>query len=78
MRRHQKAALAEERRVRGQCVFPKRLFSQASAEEQLRVRIDDKLSRLLNQGPKAIVEDTELDLIGYLILLRVAKKLHVT
>jgi len=57
--------------------FPKRIFSRSDAEEQLRVRIDDKLSRLMNQDPKLIPEDTEQDLIGYLILLRVARKLQV-
>lgn len=57
--------------------FPKRIFSRASAEEQLRVRIDDKISRLMNQDPKSIPEDTEQDLIGYLILLRVARTLGV-
>jgi hypothetical protein len=52
---------------------PLRVFSKASPEEQIRVRIDDKLKRLQNQTP-GDAEDTELDLIGYLILLRIAKK----
>jgi hypothetical protein len=52
---------------------PLRVFSKASPEEQIRVRIDDKLKRLQNQMPED-AEDTELDLIGYLILLRIAKK----
>lgn len=50
---------------------PLRLFSRADAAEQLRVRIDDKLSRM-SRGQDA-GEDTELDLIGYLILLRMVK-----
>jgi hypothetical protein len=52
---------------------PLRVFSQASPEEQIRVRIDDKLKRLQNQTPWD-AEDTELDLIGYLILLRISRK----
>jgi len=48
---------------------PVRVFSKADAAEQLRVRIDDKLSRL-SRG-KSAGEDTVLDLIGYLILLRI-------
>jgi hypothetical protein len=52
---------------------PVRIFSKSSPEEQIRVRIDDKLKRLQNQMP-GDAEDTELDLIGYLILLRIAKK----
>ncbi len=52
------------------------VFSQASAEEQLNVRIDDKLKRIQNQTQghdPSILEDTELDLIGYLILKRVLR-----
>ena len=56
-------------------VNPIRIFSSADSVEQIKVRIDDKLSRLSNKGPKSIVEDTTSDLIGYLILLRVAEKL---
>lgn len=56
-------------------INPIRIFSSADNVEQIKVRIDDKLSRLSNKGPKSIVEDTTSDLIGYLILLRVAEKL---
>lgn len=56
---------------------PLRLFSTAPTNEQIRVRIDDKLSRLRNQREKVIVEDTVADLIGYLILLRVAERMAV-
>ena len=49
---------------------PLRMFSKSDTVEQLNVRIDDKLSRLM-RGDEA-GEDTELDLIGYLILKRVA------
>lgn len=49
---------------------PVRVFSSADACEQLRVRIDDKLSRI--QHGKAMGEDTLTDLIGYLILLKIA------
>lgn len=53
-------------------VNPMRIFSSCDSIEQLNVRIDDKLSRINNKQDKQIVEDTELDLIGYLILKRVA------
>lgn len=52
---------------------PVRIFSKASVEEQILVRIDDKLSRLV-RGENA-GEDVVQDLIGYLVLLRVARKL---
>lgn len=48
---------------------PVRIFSKASPIEQINIRIDDKLSRLL-RGHEYPGDDTELDLIGYLILKR--------
>ena len=51
---------------------PIRIFSKQSAEEQLLVRIDDKLNRM-QKGSKFGTEDTILDLVGYLILLRVLR-----
>lgn len=54
---------------------PKRIFSQSSSIEQIMVRIDDKLSRIATTralgGPD---EDTLSDLIGYLVLLKVAAR----
>lgn len=52
---------------------PVRIFSKASTVEQILVRLDDKLSRLARG--RAAGEDVELDLLGYLILLRVARKM---
>ncbi len=49
---------------------PVRIFSKADTVEQLKVRIDDKLSRLMRG--EAAGEDTVRDLIGYLVLLRLA------
>jgi len=51
---------------------PVRIFSKADAVEQLRVRIDDKLSRLARG--QAAGEDVTLDLIGYLVLLHEAER----
>lgn len=52
---------------------PVRVFSSATTVEQLLVRIDDKLSRM-QRGFEHGSDDTTLDLIGYLILLRIAYK----
>jgi hypothetical protein len=49
-----------------------RVFSRAPVVEQLLVRIDDKLSRLA-RGSGAETEDVEGDLLGYLVILRVAR-----
>jgi hypothetical protein len=51
---------------------PVRVFSKAETTEQIKVRIDDKLSRL-SRG-QAAGEDVVQDLLGYLILLRIAEK----
>lgn len=53
---------------------PARIFSRSDPVEQIRVRIDDKLSRIRTSGESLSDEDTAKDLAGYLILLFVAKK----
>jgi hypothetical protein len=54
---------------------PMGIFAKGSAEELIRVRIDDKLNRLL-QGDDSIEsdEDVVLDLIGYLVLLLISMR----
>lgn len=54
---------------------PVRIFSKANPIEQINVRIDDKLSRILNDCEKTIKEDTVFDFIGYLILKMIAEKI---
>lgn len=51
---------------------PMRFFSHADQEEQIKVRIDDKLNRLV-QGNDSLESDDDIikDLIGYLTLLLV-------
>lgn len=55
---------------------PIRVFSRADSIEQIKVRIDDKLSRIANRKNDED-EDPELDLIGYLILLRIKKSQEI-
>jgi hypothetical protein len=52
---------------------PVRIFSKSDAVEQIYVRIDDKLSRV-KRGHEYPGDDTIKDLVGYLILLLVAKE----
>ena len=54
---------------------PCRIFSKANAVEQILVRIDDKINRI-QQGAGLLGEDEDViqDLIGYLILLKIAFK----
>lgn len=69
-----KNMLMEKNRKYGNSALePVRVFSKASPTEQILVRLDDKLSRLRSaQGDED--EDVIADLIGYLILLRVARR----
>lgn len=52
---------------------PVRIFSRAKPVESLLVRIDDKLSRLA-RGSEYPGDDTIDDLIGYLVLLKIAQR----
>ena len=66
--------LVEKNRKYGNSALnPRRIFSKASAVEQIKVRLDDKISRLANQQ---IDEDEDIitDLMGYLVLLRIAQR----
>lgn len=64
--------LVEKNRAYGDSALnPVRIFSQADRIEQMKVRIDDKLSRLARG--EAAGEDVIQDLLGYLVLLEIAK-----
>jgi hypothetical protein len=51
---------------------PIRVFSKVDTVEQLNVRIDDKLSRIMRGSESG--EDVDLDLIGYLVIRRIAQQ----
>ena len=63
--------LEKNRKYGDSALNPVRIFSKASVLEQLKVRMDDKLSRLRNAQDDED-EDPTTDLIGYLILYKVA------
>jgi hypothetical protein len=68
------AMLVEKNRKYGNSALnPVRVFSKADPVEQIRVRLDDKLSRLRSAQTDED-EDPEFDLMGYLVLLRIAKR----
>ena len=62
----------KNRKYGNSALKPCRVFSKASTVEQLLVRIDDKLNRIM-QGAGLLAEDEDVvnDLIGYLILLKI-------
>ena len=55
-------------------IDPIRIFSNANPDEQIKIRIDDKLSRI-SRGSEFYGDNDVDDLIGYLILLKVSKVL---
>lgn len=68
-----KEVLIDKNRKYGDAALnPYGIFSKAPAEEAIRIRIDDKLKRLHNRQDDDN-EDAELDTLGYLILLMIAK-----
>jgi len=65
--------ISKNKKYGNSALNPVRVFSKANTTEQLLVRIDDKLSRLRTQS---ITEDEDVleDLLGYLVLLKIALK----
>lgn len=65
--------LAKNKAYGDSALEPIRIFSKADGQEQLKVRIDDKLNRLI-QGDNTIESDRDviMDLVGYLVLLLIA------
>jgi hypothetical protein len=66
--------LAKNQAYGNSALEPLRVFSKAPTDEQIRVRLDDKLSRLARG--QAAGEDVEFDLLGYLVLLRVLRRMQ--
>ena len=64
--------LEKNKRYGDSALNPVRIFSKADTLDQIEVRMDDKLSRIRTMDPSD-TEDAFLDLIGYLVLHRVAK-----
>jgi hypothetical protein len=64
--------LEKNRRYGDSALHPKRIFSKAPIDEQIRIRLDDKLSRIENS--KELRKNDICDTIGYLVLFAVSKK----
>jgi hypothetical protein len=64
----------KNRKYGNSALDPVRIFSKCDTLEQINVRIDDKLSRILS-GQDDDTEEPEFDLAGYLILKRVKRRL---
>ena len=66
--------IEKNRKYGNSAICPKRIFSTADAEEQIKVRLDDKISRIANHQDDDN-EDPILDSVGYMILLLVLRNL---
>ena len=72
-----KALLIEKNEKYGDSALtPLGIFSKLNSAEAIKARIDDKLSRIANVGLNDATEDTLDDLIGYLLLLKIANGEH--
>lgn len=63
--------LEKNRRYGNSALEPRRVFSRADPVEGIRVRLDDKLSRIANAAE--LRRNDIADMIGYLALLCVAE-----
>ena len=63
--------LEKNRKYGDSALNPARIMSRADSVEQIKVRIDDKLNRIKNAQTDED-EDVVKDLLGYLVILRVA------
>lgn len=63
--------LEKNRKYGDSALSPLRVFSKCDPVEAILVRMDDKLSRIRTSDPED-AEDAYLDLLGYLVLHRVA------
>ena len=73
MREIKDMLIAKNKAYGDSALDPVRVFSKHNAIEQIYVRIDDKLSRV-QRGHEYPGDDTILDLVGYLVLLLIAKE----
>lgn len=66
--------LAKNAKYGDSALNPRRVFAKSDAIEQIKVRIDDKINRIEKGDASLEDEDVVHDLLGYLILLRIATK----
>ena len=66
--------LAKNKAYGDSAIEPDNIFSKLDNAQAICARIDDKLSRIKNNGLDDATEDTLDDLIGYLILLKIARE----
>lgn len=63
----------KNRKYGDSALSPANVFSKATSIEQIKVRLDDKLARKVSDQLDED-EDIDKDILGYLVLLRIARK----
>lgn len=63
--------LEKNKRYGDSAINPKQIFSKLSGEEGIKIRLDDKLGRIMNSGK--LRKNDVADLIGYLTLYSVSQ-----
>ena len=66
--------LAKNKAYGDSALEPANIFSKLDSAQAICARIDDKLARIKNVGLDDNTEDTLDDLIGYMILLKIARE----
>ncbi len=69
----EKMLVDKNRKYGDSALSPVRCFSKSDAVEGIKVRIDDKISRM-QSGQTDEDEDVEKDLLGYLVMLQIARR----
>lgn len=73
------AAIAEMLKTKNKkygdsALSPVHIFSRAPAGEQIRSRLDDKISRIINNNDSEIRKNDVSDIVGYLVLLCISNE----
>jgi len=75
MREIENLLIEKNRKYGNSATAPANIFSKnASPIDQIEIQIDHKLARISRGDPQSEDEDVLIDLIGYLVLLIIAKK----
>ena len=64
--------IEKNKRYGDAALTPKQIFSKLDAVEGIKIRIDDKLSRVMNNS-ETVRKNDVADLIGYLVLFSVSQ-----
>jgi hypothetical protein len=66
-----KTVKEKNRRYGDSALSPNRIFSKLPQDEGIKIRLDDKINRIINSGE--VRKNDVADLMGYLCLLSISK-----